>query len=279
MPPILQEATVMTEEVRSDYLLLPGRAAQKLRAAARHPSDASLPLISCVMASRGRVFPAAYSIDCYRRQSYPRRELVITTAALDDRLGSYVRQLGDPSIRVLEVPGFETPGRLRNAAISASRGDIMAVWDDDDLSCSHRIALQYRAMNNSGATACFLARELLWWPSRRRLAVSSTRMWENSMLVHRADLPRYREDGKPGEDTEIALALRASRPLLLVDRPEAYVYISHGGNLCSADHFDMLFDHASRHFTASEYGMAVTELAESMPLAHYAASLDPSAGL
>lgn len=266
-----------TDEGRSDFLLLPGQAAQTLPASTLDAPIGSLPLVSCIMASRGRTFPAAHAIDCYRRQSYPRRELIIATAALDDCLGSYVRRLGDASIRLIEVPGFETPGRLRNTAITASRGDIVAVWDDDDLSCPDRIALQYRAMAGAGAAACFLARELLWWPARRRLAVSSARIWENSMLVRRADLPAYREDGGPGEDTDIAMALRAEKPLLLVDRPESYVYVSHGANLCSAEHFDMLYDRASREFSGAEYDAMLAQLAATMPVGYYAAALDPAA--
>jgi hypothetical protein len=216
-------------DARADFLLLPGQSAQRLSATTTiRTTTASLPLVSCIMASRGRIFPATHAIDCYRRQTYPHRELVIATAAVDGLLAGYLDRLDDPSIRLIEVLGFETPGRLRNAAIASSRGDVIAVWDDDDLSSPDRIALQYHAMNDAGATACFLSRELLWWPSRRRLAVSSARIWENSMLVRRADLPAYREDGVPGEDTDVAIALRATSPLLLLDRPEAYVYVAHG---------------------------------------------------
>jgi glycosyltransferase involved in cell wall biosynthesis len=262
--------TAATGSVRVDFLLLPGRPAQTLQAADVHSPSGSPPLVSCIMASRGRIFPAMHAIDCYRRQSHRRRELVIATAATDDALASYVRQLGDASIRLIVVAGLETPGRLRNAAIAASLGEIVAIWDDDDLSSPDRIAMQYAAMGSAGAAGCFLARVLLWWPARRKLSASSARIWENTMLVRRADLPAYREDGAPGEDTDVAQALRAETPLVLVDRPDAYVYVSHGGNLCSAAHFEMLFDRASRLFSGPDYDLALQELAAIMPVTDYA---------
>ena len=95
------------------------------------------------------------------------------------------------------------------------------------------------------------------------------------MLVRRADLPAYREDGAPGEDTDVAVALRATSTLLLLDRPDAYIYVAHGQNICSAEHFEMLFDRATRHLTAAEYGSALVQLATTMPVIDYAAGLPP----
>ncbi|MGI4936004.1 MAG: hypothetical protein ACRYF5_04550, partial [Janthinobacterium lividum] len=44
------------------------------------------PLISCVMVSRGHRYPAAFAIDCYRRQTYANRELIIVSASLEEEL-------------------------------------------------------------------------------------------------------------------------------------------------------------------------------------------------
>lgn len=263
---------------RTEVLLLPGqppRVAPSPQAEAQRSATArtSLRLISCIMASRGRPFPARLAIDCFRRQTYPSKELVIATAATDGALGAYVRQLGDPAVRLIEVAGPDSPGRLRNAAIAQSNGAYIAVWDDDDLSCPDRLAIQEQAICDADVAACFLSRVLLWWPQHRRLAASSPRIWENTMIVRRAELPPYREDSLPGEDTDVAAALRAAQPLLLADQPEAYCYVAHGSNLCSADHFAMLFDRASRPFAALEYDAAIRELDRTMPVLAYAAGL------
>ena len=91
------------------------------------------------------------------------------------------------------------------------------------------------------------------------------------MLVQRDIMPPYPEQQPRGEDTVVAAHLRATRPILLVDAPEAYCYIAHGANLWNADHFTMLFDRGTRQFEGQEYEPAISELASVMPIASYEA--------
>ena len=60
------------------------------------------PLISCLMVSRGDVFPAQLAIHCYRKQTYPNRELVIVSAnglqAMQDQ-----RQYVNASGKIMET--------------------------------------------------------------------------------------------------------------------------------------------------------------------------------
>jgi hypothetical protein len=57
------------------------------------------PLISCLMLTRGRLVPTRFAIDCYRRQTWPNRELVIVCDDPDSDLPAYVATLGEPTIR------------------------------------------------------------------------------------------------------------------------------------------------------------------------------------
>ena len=50
---------------------------------------ADLPLISCLMVSRGTLFPAQHAIQCFRLQTYPNRELVIVCDAPDSELQAH----------------------------------------------------------------------------------------------------------------------------------------------------------------------------------------------
>jgi hypothetical protein len=254
---------------RTNFLLLPDEEATPIVAdAAAIGADA--PSITCVMASRGRLFPALYAIECFLRQTYPRRELLIATAAKDGLLARHVATITGHRVRLIEVTGPESASRLRNAAIAASHGELIAVWDDDDLSHPDRLAAQYRMMTSGGVAGCFLARVLLWWPARRRLAVSSARIWENTMLIRRSVMPPY-PDQPRGEDTAIVEALRAKQPLLLLDTPEAYCYTVHGANMCGEDHFARLFAHGTVHFLGLDYDAAMEELAADLPIAGYEA--------
>jgi glycosyltransferase involved in cell wall biosynthesis len=237
------------------------------------PLSAQAPLVSCIMASRGRPLPALHAIECYRRQSHEPRELIVATSETDGVLRDRIAAFGDPTIHLIEVPSGATAGALRNAAVARSRGELLCVWDDDDLSHPDRIAAQLRSMRSADAQACFLARVLLWWPRRRMLAASMPRLWENTMLVTRAAFPLYPEDRARGEDTALAEQLRASHRLALHDVPEAYCYIAHDSNLSSADHFEMLFNGASRTFIGQGYDDLLDRLSLSLPIAGYAAGL------
>jgi glycosyltransferase involved in cell wall biosynthesis len=262
----------MLGDDRPSLLLEPDAAARLITPASR-PLPPRLPLISCIMASRGAPFPALQAVECFRRQSYPARELVIVTACADGLLADRIAALGDPSIRLIQAESPANVGALRNEGIAASGGDLLCVWDDDDLSHPDRLSIQYRSMRDAEARGCFLVRVLLWWPSRRRLAVSVPRIWENTMLVERDGCPLYPGDQPRGEDTVVAEALRRSHRLVLRDVPEAYCYIAHGQNLCNTDHFEMLFRGASRSFTGAPYAELVAGLSVDLPMADYAAGL------
>ena len=252
-------------------LLEPGRAAVPIGPPSPELRVAG-PRISCIMATRGRIVPARHAIDCFLRQSYRDRELVIACADAGEEVRRHVAAIGDPRIRFLGSAAPANAGLLRNVAIAEATGTFASVWDDDDLSDPDRLARQFAAIAGTDARACFLSRTLLWWPERRRIALSSHRIWENTMLAERAALPRY--DGTDrGNDTVLAKALRATMRIVLVDRPDAYCYIAHGANVWSADHFEMLFANATDTLTGPGYVPLVDRLGVRLPLAGYAVDL------
>ncbi|WP_380872664.1 hypothetical protein ACFB49_35820 [Sphingomonas sp. DBB INV C78] len=230
------------------------------------------PLISCIMATRGNAFPARYAIQCYQRQTHPRRELVIVCRNEGREVRDLVAGLADPTIRFFSIPYAESVGELRNAAMRHAQGDLFAIWDDDDLSHPERLALQQAGIAATGATASFLSRVALWWPARGRIAESGWRTWENTMLVRRSAIPAYSSLTR-GSDTELVRSLRATAPLALIDRPDGYYYVCHGGNLWGADHFEMLFRGARRCYEGAMYGNILASPAPTVPLADYAREL------
>src|SRR3546814_9535246 len=144
------------------------------------------------MVTRGRAARAALSIECYRRQSHPRRELVIVDDDPDGTLARYVAALADPTIRHLRLPDRgQTLGELRNLAVAAAAGELVCQWDDDDLCHPRRLEVQHRVMRRTGAAACLLSRWTMWWPGHGRLAISRQRDWEGSILVEKRCLQPY----------------------------------------------------------------------------------------
>ncbi len=163
-----------------------------------------LPLISCLMVTADRFRLARGAVECFRRQTYPNRELVIIDDGVDDGLQRYVEQLADCQIRLLRLPSAgATLGALRNQAVQQAQGDFVCQWDDDDLYDPARLEIQMKVLLAHRAQACFLSRWIVWWPLQHRLALSCPRLWEGSMLCAKALLPAYPEL-RQGEDTPVA---------------------------------------------------------------------------
>jgi glycosyltransferase involved in cell wall biosynthesis len=216
-----------------------------------------LPLVSCLMVTRpdrGRLPLVARSIDAYLRQSHPRAELVIAldAAADEDRsaLEEHVARLGRPDIRVLRAPwAAPTLGQLRNFALESAAGDLVCVWDDDDLHHPRRLELQVRALEESGAIATFLTEALHLFARTGELFSTSyrntvQRCLPGTGLVKRSVQARYPESGptcQRGEDTDFCLRLLEEGPVHLVDdAPHLYVYVNHQRNTSGDEHHRML---------------------------------------
>lgn len=261
----------MTGANTQAILLDPGRPARAEHLPIQH-GILDGPPIACIMPTRGRMIPARHAIGCFLRQTYRNRELLVTCATPDSEVERHVRALADPQVRFIDPCGAASVGDLRNAMIAAAAADLICLWDDDDLSAPDRLALQHAALVAAAAKGSLLVRETLWWPERRRAALSPWRIWENSLLADRRVLPRFGEHRRGG-DTVVARALRASVRLVLLDRPDTYCYVAHGSNLWGAAHFEMLFAHASEARDGDGYAATVAALGETMPLAAYAADL------
>jgi glycosyltransferase involved in cell wall biosynthesis len=229
------------------------------------------PLISCLMVSRGNLFPARFAVECYQRQTYEERELVIVCAQPDSALAAWIAKLGDPSIRYIETQPAVL-GALRNISVAAARGELLCTWDDDDLYHSRRLELQSTILEKRGAGAHFLSHLLLWWPARRQFSISHKRTWEPSLLVRRELLTKYPEIPLK-EDTHVVAQICKRHQIALTRAPRAYCYIVHGANSCHQSHFEAMFRHASQKLPGTDYEKELKRLSADMPIKRYASHL------
>lgn len=103
----------------------------------------TLPLVSCLMPTYGRpperLWLLEESVECFRRQTYPedRRELII----LNDAAGKGQLLTCDvPGVRVVNRAGrYRYLGDKINALALRARGDLLMLWEDDDISLPWRI--------------------------------------------------------------------------------------------------------------------------------------------
>ncbi|MGP4004582.1 glycosyltransferase [Streptomyces sp. 8N706] len=234
----------------------------------RWASGAPAPRVSCLMVTKDRPSLAERAISCFRAQTYPNVELVVVDDSADDTLERHVRTLDDARIRLHRLPPDGQPlGALRNVAVDQAGGPYVCQWDDDDLYDPERLEVQMAAILSLGAEACFLARERLWWPARRKIAVSRARLWEGSMVCAKEKLARYPAQRR-GEDTPVAEQMVRTSRVVSVDAPELYTYVFHENNTFDASHF-------ARHFEVATdvcdgggaYAERVLAMAARLPIA------------
>jgi hypothetical protein len=220
-------------------------------------------LVSCLMVTRCRGGMVRQAIECFLRQTYPDRELVLLTEQLAPDLATLIAP--HASIRAVEV-GHRglTLGALRNLAVRAARGQLVAQWDDDDLHHPERLSAQVNALRQARADACLLNRWKIWWPGEHKLATSVARPWEGSILAVKSALPDY-PDLRRGEDTPVIEKLLRQARVVLLDAPHLYVYRVHGENTFHSAHFAQHWQVATERFEGEAYRVHLAELAKSYP--------------
>ncbi|MCX5943478.1 MAG: glycosyltransferase family A protein [Cyanobacteria bacterium] len=227
------------------------------------------PLVSCLMVTRGRPHQARQAIDCFLAQTYDPIELIIIDDDSDSELAVQLAGIDSSRIRHVRLPdqGFSL-GVLRNVALDHALGDYICQWDDDDLHDPVRLEVQMRTLQASDAQASILARWLIWWPHLKRLAVSRYRDWEGSLLCERSLMPRYL-DQRCGEDSELLAGLMQTVRMARIDMPRLYVYICHGTNTFSSEHFEPHWHQATARWDQGDYELIEQELDRRLPLLNY----------
>jgi len=247
----------------------PSPLARSARLDGSSDSSNGRPLVSCLMVTRGRPHQARQAIACFLSQTYDNIELIIIDDDPDSELAVQLACIDSARIRHVRLPdqGLSL-GVLRNVALDHALGDYICQWDDDDLHDPVRLEVQMQTLQASDAQASILARWLIWWPHLNRLAVSRYRDWEGSLLCERSLMPRY-PDQRSGEDSEVLAGLMQTVRIARIDMPRLYVYICHGTNTFSSEHFEPHWHQATARWDQADYGLIEQELDRRLPLRHY----------
>lgn len=202
----------------------------------------SLPLISCVMVTRGRADFVRQSIAYFLAQDYPRLELVIVYEEPGD-LPRPMPELppGAPPVRCRQVMAGMRLGSKRNVGVAEAHGELIAQWDDDDWYATSRVRLQAAPIlaGTADVTALRVHRFFemeawkLWTCSRALHARMFAEDVAGGTLVYRREL-WGREARYPAtnlrEDADFLLAtLRGGARLHRLD-DDLFVYVRHGAN-------------------------------------------------
>lgn len=204
-------------------------------------------LISCICVTRRKPTLLKRAIECYLAQTYPEKELVILYEDDDEATNEFLGQGFPPEsgIRLFRVPSYPkiALGQLRNLAIGIARGEFVCQWDDDDWYHARRLEEQYGQLFDEGCHGSILTQWLVFDSITGKAYVSHMRLWEGSILCKASVLQLKAYEDKPqGEDTATIEYLARLNCLHLMKRyPGLYIYVYHGYNTWSYDHWTAIF--------------------------------------
>jgi glycosyltransferase involved in cell wall biosynthesis len=220
------------------------------------------PKISCLTVTLDRLVLLKESIQCYCRQTYPNRELIIVTDGTSryrQAVSNYLRWLGRDDIRLISVPQpGQTLGALRNVSLAAATGDIVCQWDDDDLNHPQRLERQFEQLTTARAQACcftdqlqfFFAERVLCWSDWRINDAGIMQLIPGTMMAYRDKRFRYPETttfAAAGEDSVLLSEIAAIGPVTpLQDAGFLNLYSYHGKNVFSEVHHRRIAFNAGR---------------------------------
>ena len=177
-------------------------------------------LISAIMPTGNRAGLAALALECFQRQTYVERELIV----LDDgsRSSAWLFS-GLPGVRYYRVAKPPSLGDKRNCAVNLAKGEIVIHWDDDDWSAPRRMADQAARLVCSGKSVTGYHR-LPYWDEVGREAYCYRYQGPGpyacgaSLCYRRAWALDHRFPSKDlGEDTVFSHHAAAAQQLISVD--------------------------------------------------------------
>jgi hypothetical protein len=134
-----------------------------------------------------------------------------------------------------------TLGEKRNLAIEFSNGFYFCVWDDDDWYGENRIEFQVNTLRGTAFKSSALSSIILFDDIKKEAHVSATRWaWEGTLLCEKGILTsdlKYAGLNR-AEDSPLLFNLKKDGLLLSSICPGLYIYVYHGSNTSSRDHWE-----------------------------------------
>jgi glycosyltransferase involved in cell wall biosynthesis len=195
--------------------------------------DGALPLVSVIITTRDRPGLLPITLECYRRQTYPRRELIVVDDGAEFPVSA--QQIAELGGRLIRVPEGTPYGAKINRGASESRGALCQLWDDDDWYDPHFLETLVFTYLRHRETVC---RPTITYQIRRRwfdLAQWRVLDWPNddpsggTLLFGRDDWEEhpFRELRTSTEYWFIKDQVQAGAAPAPVDAAELYIYVRH----------------------------------------------------
>lgn len=204
----------------------------------------TFPLISCLCVTEARVPFLQRSIQCFQDQTYPNKEMVIVYPANDLATHHYLQEQRISNVQASPIPEgmHRSLGEKRNFSIQCARGAYICQWDDDDWYPIERLERQLSFVMATNVAAVALSHIIIYNVFNSSAYLSFERHWENTLLCAKQAIEgvvSYPSMDK-SEDTVFVEQLLDKKLLACMDQVPLYIYINHGNNTWSRNHFEML---------------------------------------
>lgn len=198
------------------------------------------------MVTRGRPERAIRAIEMFQQQTWAHKDLLVVVDVRSPGAEQLAKHLaGASDVRLVVPPALDNYAQLRNLAIAEARGDVICMWDDDDLYHPRRLEVQYTKMVADGAQACFFDTFIHYDETTSKLR------WVNfpwggghpgTLMCERSAAPHYPDGPGPerGRDSLMQADLVARVKATKLLDGYLYVYVYHGGNMWDRAHHSHL---------------------------------------
>jgi glycosyltransferase involved in cell wall biosynthesis len=200
------------------------------------------PLVSVVLTTRDRPRLLAVALECYRRQNYANRELIVVDDG--DRYPVEARVVEDLGGRIVRVaPGMQLGTKL-NRGVEQAHGEWCQKMDDDDWYAPDFLTAMASAVLNDRKEVCrpplailnpFLFFEVAKWEVRRSAKHNSPGA---TLFFAREDWEQHPFRAVPRDEDVwfVRDQQRAGLELVLVRALESYMAVRHKGSTQDRGH-------------------------------------------
>ena len=191
------------------------------------------PLISCLCITKNSEELVKLSIDCFNKQLYPNKELIVVYEDNNKYIDVIVETNQQENIIFYKVDTNpkKTLGELRNISINIAKGEYIAQWDDDDWHSPLRLWEQFYYIKKSNKFGSIL-KSWLVFDQRNNLLYERKRTdlvgWEGTLLFKKSEIKNLYQNLAKGEDTGFVKQIESQ--IYPIYYPELYIYRVHYNN-------------------------------------------------
>lgn len=191
------------------------------------------PLVSCLMLTRGHVWPAMGAIEDFLAQTWANKELIVVAVNAERALQDHLQRQPDARIRYIhiEADGLDT-GAQRNLALALAQGEYIALWHEHAHHDPRRLATSIKSMQQANAQALFLGQIQVWQEQQGHYVQFGRRPCLDTLVASKAHLPAFSNASR--EDTGAWYkTLLAHTKAVSIDLADLYSSVETGADACA----------------------------------------------